>query len=165
MPSPPTTIKRDSHDIPPAPEWGDDPISFYQATDAWLAELHLRCEDAEWVRRYREAMADAPPVETPLDPHPNPGDAAGWRGWWKHYNQTFAAAGASAEGLDDPPPPVRRREKNTSRVPLLEDTRAVRRLVEPLVRREAIRFLAEHLPEAVNALVQQALRQEGRGEP
>jgi hypothetical protein len=89
--------------LPPAPAWAGDIVTFSQALDAWLADLRQRCGDQEWVHRYREAMGE-PAVETPLPPYPNAGDEIGWRGWWKHYNATFAAAGASADGIDDPPP-------------------------------------------------------------
>jgi hypothetical protein len=133
----------DPLDLPPAPEWAGDAISFREALDSWLAELHLRCEDPDFVKRYREAMGEAV-VETPLHPHPNVGDEIGWRGWWKHCNRVFSEAGASAGGIDDPPTPHRLSRKGRRK----RWRKAVARVVRQV--------LVEELPEAVRLLTGRA---------
>jgi len=90
-------------DVPRAPQWAGDPVTFGQAVDAWQAELHQRCEDPEWVRRYCEAAGIALPAKVKLWPHPERGDTAHWDRWWRNYNRAFAEAGASTDGIDDPP--------------------------------------------------------------
>jgi hypothetical protein len=90
-------------DIPPAPAWSGDITAFREALDRWQLALRRRCQDPEFVKRYREAMGE-PVVEVPLPPYPNVGDTAGWSRWWKHYKHAFAKAGASADGIDNPPP-------------------------------------------------------------
>jgi hypothetical protein len=95
------------HVIPTSPPFGLPPDEYGPALDRWLASLVRCCDDPEWVEEYRQGvMGEPPPVETRLDHYPSRGDAKAWDRWWKTYNEVFAEAGASADGLEyDTPAP------------------------------------------------------------
>ena len=97
--------------VPPAPPWAGDPITYGQAQDDWLAELHRLCADHGWHEWYTAMWGDRPPPVA-LDPYPERGDPAGRERWWQQWRDAYRLAGASATGIfEDPaasPPPERR---------------------------------------------------------
>jgi hypothetical protein len=130
--------------IPAPPPFGLPPGEYGPALDRWLASLVRCCDDDAWVQAYRQGvMGEPPPVEVRLDPHPPAGDTEGWRRWWRHYNEVFAEAGASADGLeyDSPPAPDPARARRRRRF---------RRRTKAIIRRE----LDQAIPHIVAAVVE-----------
>jgi hypothetical protein len=108
--------------------------------DAWLAQLRQRCDDPEWCKWYAAMHGQPQPPPVGLPPYPERGDDKGWQSWWRTWNDAYRAAGASADGIDDPPPPNKQAPRCFK----------LRRLIRRTVRRE----IKVAIPSVVAAVVE-----------
>jgi hypothetical protein len=92
-------------EVPPKPAYDGDSVTYGEALDAYLATIQQRCEDPTWLRWYKRMLDIPEPEPVDLPPFPAVGDKPAWAKWWATYNARFAAAGASADGINDPPQP------------------------------------------------------------